>query len=457
MNKNIIIRNFKYNKIDLDKMDCSSSREKRIRNFIQSIPHFQGKDFFLIENFFSTRLFHWVEKSETEQWCSNIFEDCDRFYREDENDGIIFLDNREDIVTANKNDVFLLFSSPNKIVKLEDGVYFLSYKESLYNRAYTFEGIVFVNESGMKWDDDSEKVKEFIVRFSHKLKKFYDRVIEEKRKKDAFNSIFLPEEIMSDIRNEFETFVKSKDLYKNELKLPWKRGIMFIGPPGNGKTSLIRAICNYYSFETIDIKDAIRNNGDVDLSDEMDKEYGVDMELYPNDELPRVCIMEDIDKMTNFQSGSHDHVDSGKITLHDLLKGLDGFKKVNDLIMIATTNFAEVINEALVNRPGRFDKIYRIELPKKREIERFINYHKMVIGSKEESEQNVRNLAGKLESYSMAFTEEYIKQAKMKYRRCNISLDESDSIYQKIKKHNDDYKSHFTGDDKKSFGFGMGK
>lgn len=45
------------------------------------------------------------------------------------------------------------------------------------------------------------------------------------------------------IRNDVENFYDSRDTYE-KLKVPWKRGIIYYGPPGNGKTISVKAIMN---------------------------------------------------------------------------------------------------------------------------------------------------------------------------------------------------------------------
>ena len=113
---------------------------------------------------------------------------------------------------------------------------------------------------------------------------------------------------------------------------------------------------------------------------------------------------------------------------------------------MATTNYASTFSESLVNRPGRFDRIWKIDQPKLPEIKRFLEYHKIKIAGGFEEK-----IAKELEGYSMAHVEELVKSAKKQYRKNEFTLSELHDIIDRIHKHNKMYRDHF--EEKKSFGF----
>ena len=68
---------------------------------------------------------------------------------------------------------------------------------------------------------------------------------------------------------------------------------------------------------------------------------------------PLVVLLEDIDSLA---------VDD-RYSTSKLLNILDGVKQIDGVVYIATTNYPEKLQERLTNRPSRFDRRYKIELP----------------------------------------------------------------------------------------------
>lgn len=264
---------------------------------------------------------------------------------------------------------------------------------------------------------------------------------------NALDRVFLPEKLMKEILDDFDSFMQAEKIYKEELRLPWKRGYMFIGPPGNGKSLLLRCLAKRYGMAKHDLKEAIRRDGTLDINQLVRQENGIESALFPDKKVPVMCILEDIDKFTTFQS-SGDHQDAGELPLHQLLRGIDGVEEVSDVVIVATTNYASTLSEALVNRPGRFDRIWKIDQPKSPEIKRFLEYHKIDITG-----GFLEKVVKEFEGYSMAHVEELVKSAKKQYRRNNFTLSELHDIIERIHKHNQMYQKHFEDDKEKKIGF----
>ncbi|MGH9959852.1 MAG: AAA family ATPase, partial [Pyrinomonadaceae bacterium] len=60
----------------------------------------------------------------------------------------------------------------------------------------------------------------------------------------TFDNLILRDSLKNDIQADFEQFMASREVYER-YRLPWKRGVLFIGPPGNGKTHTLKALVNY--------------------------------------------------------------------------------------------------------------------------------------------------------------------------------------------------------------------
>ena len=335
----------------------------------------------------------------------------------------------------------------NKIIKLDEYVYYIQYTEKpvFSERSETYFGLVF-SEEKRKWT--TQDSIDWIIKFSKDLKLCSDKFIE--KKENAFDSIFLNDNILSEIKEDVELFLQSKDIYENDLKLSWKRGMMFIGDPGNGKTSIIRVISKYWDLNVTDVHKVVQSDGTIDIS-YATSSFCIDCIICPVTQNPALVVLEDIDKFVVFQGGDGKHRDSGTVSLHNLLKALDGVEQAKNYILIATSNFAGEITESLVNRPGRFDKIWKIDKPNNENIKKLLNYHKLEIVSPNSRENNLDFIVNSLSGYSMAFVEEFVKSVKMRCRSNIVDLDTAKLVLNNINQHNAMYKSHF--EEERSFGF----
>ncbi len=133
--------------------------------------------------------------------------------------------------------------------------------------------------------------------------------------------------------------------------LNYKRGYLFYGPPGNGKTTAIVALA----------QEMKKHLCIVNLADEGITEKNLLMAI---GQLPKNSIVcfEDIDAINSRQTttGQDDppkKEDKSPMSLSSILNVLDGVFTPNGLIFIMTTNFKDTLDKALI-RPGRIDRTY---------------------------------------------------------------------------------------------------
>ena len=124
-----------------------------------------------------------------------------------------------------------------------------------------------------------------------------------------------------------------------------KRGHLFFGPPGSGKTSIISRICAHVINEM---------GGVVVLADNPNM-CANSMQLLRavEPERPVVLVYEDIDAM----------MERGDAVEASLLALLDGELQVGGVIHVATTNYPEKLDKRFTDRPGRFDRITFVPPP----------------------------------------------------------------------------------------------
>lgn len=166
---------------------------------------------------------------------------------------------------------------------------------------------------------------------------------------------------------ELVDFLKNPDKFSTlGGKLP--KGVLLVGPPGTGKTLLARAVAGEAGVPFFFMSGS-----------EFDEIYvGVGAkrvrELFANakDKSPAIIFIDELDAI----GGKRNPRDATyvKQTLNQLLTELDGFEQNTGVIILAATNFPELLDKALT-RPGRFDRNVVVGLPDVRGRMAILNHH----------------------------------------------------------------------------------
>jgi ATP-dependent 26S proteasome regulatory subunit len=170
--------------------------------------------------------------------------------------------------------------------------------------------------------------------------------------KNGYNwdSVFLDPSLAQLVRDDFETFWQSEPWFV-EQGLPYRRGFLLYGPPGNGKTSVARIMACH----------PLVSSFSIDFSAEgLPNEALSDLFQAAEDKAPAVIILEDLDRV--FWAGETP-AKRTSITLPHLLNCLDGLGMQNGIVVVATANDPTTLDPAILKRPGRFDRVAAFRSP----------------------------------------------------------------------------------------------
>ena len=168
--------------------------------------------------------------------------------------------------------------------------------------------------------------------------------------RSSWDDLVLSDSVVQLIRKDFETFLEREQWFQAR-RLPFRRGYLFHGPPGNGKTSAIRAMLNGGRLDGYSIA----------LFSEKTDDYHLErMFQLAASNAPSLIVLEDIDRAFP-QIPSQ--LAPTKVSLSHLLNCLDGLGTQEGVVVIATANDPTALDPAILKRPGRFDRVVEFPAP----------------------------------------------------------------------------------------------
>ncbi|NHN41042.1 CDC48 family AAA ATPase [Halorubellus sp. JP-L1] len=154
------------------------------------------------------------------------------------------------------------------------------------------------------------------------------------------------------------------------MDLQAAKGVLMYGPPGTGKTLLAKAVANEANSNFISIKGPELLNKYVGES-----EKGV-REVFEKARAnaPTVVFFDEIDSIATERGSRTGDSGVGERVVSQLLTELDGLEALEDVVVIATTNRPDLIDNALL-RPGRLDRHVHVPVPDAEAREKIFEVH----------------------------------------------------------------------------------
>lgn len=165
-------------------------------------------------------------------------------------------------------------------------------------------------------------------------------------------------------------FLKHPKKYE-ELGAKIPKGVLLVGSPGTGKTMLARAVAGEANVPFF----SISGSEFVEMFVGVGASRVRDLFAKAKKNAPAIIFIDEIDavgrRRGSGMGGGHDEREQ---TLNQILVEMDGFETGTNVIVLAATNRADVLDPALL-RPGRFDRRTNIMLPERKDREAILKVH----------------------------------------------------------------------------------
>ncbi len=208
-----------------------------------------------------------------------------------------------------------------------------------------------------------------------------------------FDDLVLGGTLKDDVRSDVSRFFARKAFYEAH-RIPWKRGLLLIGPPGNGKTQTLKALLKEIALPVLYIKTF------KDRHDDTKNIRNVFVRARRN--APCVIVVEDLDCALDESSRSV------------FLNELDGFAQNAGLLTIATTNHPHKLDRSILDRPSRFDRKFHFPLPAAAERKAFIaRWSSQQQSALQMSGDGIGRLVERTDGFTFAYLKETLLSASL--------------------------------------------
>jgi AAA+ superfamily predicted ATPase len=174
----------------------------------------------------------------------------------------------------------------------------------------------------------------------------------------SWDDVILDPDMKASLIEDIQGFFDNREAYK-AMQVPWKRGVILHGVPGNGKTISVMALISSLATRQHPVPSLYVKSLDAcpgpkwSLGQIFQKARAM---------APCLLIFEDLDSMVTPKTRSY------------FLNEVDGLESNEGILMIGSTNYLEMLDPSITERPSRFDRKYHFKLPGKAQREAYCQY-----------------------------------------------------------------------------------
>ena len=214
----------------------------------------------------------------------------------------------------------------------------------------------------------------------------------------SWSDVILNPTTKQSLIDDVQGFFDNRELYA-AYGVPWKRGIILHGVPGNGKTVSIKALMNALYAR----KDAVPSLYVKSLSTQCNTEQYAISQIFKKarSQAPCLLVFEDLDSLIKDEIRSY------------FLNEVDGLESNDGILMIGSTNHLSRLDPAIAKRPSRFDRKYHFKIPGLDERRAYAEYWRSKLTGREvEFHEDVVNVVAEMtEGFSFAYLKELFVMA----------------------------------------------
>jgi hypothetical protein len=240
------------------------------------------------------------------------------------------------------------------------------------------------------------------------------RELYESIRRTTFADLILPPALETEIPRDITQFMKARESYER-YKVPWKRGLLFVGPPGNGKTLCVKATINLIQVPCLYVQ-SFTSYWDTDESNIED------VFERAREQTPCCLVLEDLDALVDDHNRSF------------FLNQLDGFEQNTGILTLATTNHPERLDPAIAERPSRFDRKYHFLLPAPPERATYVAHlNARLVEDMRVSPSDEQTIVSRTEKFSYAYLKELFVSSMVRWMGEDGKVAMMDIVVEQIK------------------------